>query len=475
MKGDFSRLDFDRAGRFSRLLVQQGRVTLDSDANEVSAILLHQLRMLTRHLFGPAGGPADGGGFALTLDTARDPARLLINAGHYYVGGILCVAEETYDYAGQPWHRPPAPDDSGAGGDPLLLWLDSLSPDQRFWVYLDVWERHLSWIEDDRIREPALGGADTATRAQVVWQVKALPWEEAWNRDELSARCAAPLEALAGIGSARLAVRLDPGERTDDPCIIAPDVRYRGAENQLYRIEIHRGGAASTATFKWSRDNGSIAARWLGSERDVLIVSPGRGFRAGDWVELSHEELELAGQPGELVRLTKLEGDRLTTESPPAMLWDAELRGACVRRWDQHGHDDLVLRGGAASVTESSAIEPQWIDIGDGLQIRFKPGGTYRTGDYWTIKASTATGSIEWPAEASGRPQALPPQGVQHYYAPLGILSIVDEQATVESCRRCLALQTVDCPPAPAPGDGDQPTRATRASGRSERRRRPKR
>jgi hypothetical protein len=65
---------------------------------------------------------------------------LLINAGHYYVGGILCVAEETYDYAGQPWHRPPAPDDSGAGGDPLLLWLDSLSPDQRFWVYLDVWD-----------------------------------------------------------------------------------------------------------------------------------------------------------------------------------------------------------------------------------------------------------------------------------------------------------------------------------------------
>ena len=245
--------------------------------------------------------------------------------------------------------------------------------------------------------------------------------------------------------------------------------------NPLYRTEIHRGGAASTATFKWSRDNGSIAARWLGSEGDVLIVSPGRGFRAGDWVELSHEELELAGQPGELVRLTKVEGDRLTTESPPAMLWDAELRGACVRRWDQHGHDDLVLRGCAAPVTESSAIEPQWIDIGDGLQSRFEPGGTYRTGDYWTIKASAATGSIEWPAEASGRPQALPPQGVQHYYAPLGILSIVDEQATVESCRRCLALQTVDCPPAPAPGEGDQPTRATRPSGRSERRRRPKR
>jgi hypothetical protein len=478
MKGDFSRLDFNRARRFSRVLMQQGRVTLDFDANEASAILLHQLRMLTRDLFGAAGGPADGSGFALTLDTAQDPARLLINAGHYYVAGILCEAEETYDYASQPWHTPLPPDASGAGGDPLLLWLDSLDPDLRFWVYLDVWERHVSWIEDDGIREPALGGADTATRAQVIWQVKALPWQEAWNRDELSDRCVAPLEGLIGIGSGRLAVRLDPGEQTDDPCIIAPDARYRGAESQLYRIEIHGGGAASIANFKWSRDNGSIAARWLGSEGDALIVSSTRGFRAGDWVELSHEGLELSGQPGELVRLTQVKGDRLTTEAAPTMVWDAAMRGACVRRWDQRGHDDLVLRDGAAPVIESNATEPQWIDIGDGLQLRFEPDGVYRTGDYWTIKASAATGGIEWPVEANGRAQALPAQGVQHYFAPLGILAIDNEQATVEACRRCLAVQAVDCPPAPPPpppppapqptgrGPSRSSTRPTRRGGR---------
>jgi hypothetical protein len=38
-----------------------------------------------------------------------------------------------------------------------------------------VWERHVTWIEDDSIREPALGGPDTCTRAKVTWQVKALP------------------------------------------------------------------------------------------------------------------------------------------------------------------------------------------------------------------------------------------------------------------------------------------------------------
>ncbi|MBA3493950.1 MAG: hypothetical protein H0T87_07525, partial [Gammaproteobacteria bacterium] len=41
-------------------------------------------------------------------------------------------------------------------------------------VYLDVWERHLTYIEDDLIREVALGGPDTATRAKIVWQVKVL-------------------------------------------------------------------------------------------------------------------------------------------------------------------------------------------------------------------------------------------------------------------------------------------------------------
>ena len=39
-------------------------------------------------------------------------------------------------------------------------------------VYLDVWERHITALEDDDIREKALGGPDTATRTKVVWQVK---------------------------------------------------------------------------------------------------------------------------------------------------------------------------------------------------------------------------------------------------------------------------------------------------------------
>ena len=42
-------------------------------------------------------------------------------------------------------------------------------------VYLDVWQRHITALDDKLLREVALGGPDTTTRLKTVWQVKALP------------------------------------------------------------------------------------------------------------------------------------------------------------------------------------------------------------------------------------------------------------------------------------------------------------
>ena len=50
MQGDFTRDTFDPTRHFSRVLIQQGRVQLDADWNEQTAILLHTLRTLTRGL-----------------------------------------------------------------------------------------------------------------------------------------------------------------------------------------------------------------------------------------------------------------------------------------------------------------------------------------------------------------------------------------------------------------------------------------
>jgi hypothetical protein len=167
MQGDFSRNTFDPRHRFSRVLMQQGRVLLDADWNEQTSILLHYLRTLTKDLVGPHGGPGDGfaigdeddDGEALELD-------FTIGRGRYYVDGILCENLAPVTCPAKP--APPLyysaqPDDP----EP-----EELEKGTSYLVYLDVWERHLTHLQAEHVREVALGGPDTASRAQVVWQVK---------------------------------------------------------------------------------------------------------------------------------------------------------------------------------------------------------------------------------------------------------------------------------------------------------------
>ena len=93
---------------------------------------------------------------------------------------------------------------------------------------------------------------------------------------------------------------------TAPPCVLPPTASYRGAENQLYRVEIHDGGPAGTATFKWSRDNGSRLTPWTGDGgAGELLVTDTRGFDAGAWVELTDDALDLQGLHGTMVQLAK--------------------------------------------------------------------------------------------------------------------------------------------------------------------------
>lgn len=493
MKGDFSRISFDAKNHFSRVLMQQGRVTLDADPNEEASILLHYLRTLARDLIGPCGGPADDMGFGFVLDTSvgGKPA-LKIGAGRYYVDGILVENETACDYAHQPDFTP-------AASDVVLQWLTKPTTD--VWLYLDVWERHVSWIENDAIRESALGGPDTCTRTRVVWQVRALARTAlierlTAKRDAIDARladtsvvltaderaalqaqrdkldadlkpltpnadghaatdCTVPLGALDGLSDALMTARLDPGPQVKDPCVLSPDSLYRGVENQLYRVEVHRGSALGKPTFKWSRDNGSVATRWLatdGANGNELVVDSSRGFAAGNWVELSDEANDLLGAAGLLVKLAKVEAGRLTVDptSVPtgeSIVLTPDRLKPKVRHWDQTETDDITLDVGAVPLVETGATADVWIDLEDGIQIQFAKGGTYRSGDYWLIPARVASGMIEWPftLDSKGVPQwqAEAPRGVEHHYAPLswglanGQLNDGDCLCTIEPINSC--------------------------------------
>ena len=150
--------------------MQQGRVTLDADHNEQTAIELHHLRTLARDVIGPYAAPAGAdGGFVLATDAS---GVFTIGKRRYYIDGILVEnGTDNCTYKTQPDFPVPA-------ADALLKALaagTNAEGSVSFWIYLDAWERHVTPIEDDSIREKALGGPDTCTRAKVAWQVKALP------------------------------------------------------------------------------------------------------------------------------------------------------------------------------------------------------------------------------------------------------------------------------------------------------------
>ena len=165
MKGDFSRDTFDPRNHFTRVLMQQGRVHLDADANEQAAIAAHYQRALARDLIGDEGGPKDRAGFGISADPALArslgkrlvPGDFLIEAGRYYVNGAMCENPDALLYSEQPGY----PFDEKTT-------TDNLATLEGWIVYLDVWERHISAVEDPAIADVALGGPDTSSRAQLT-------------------------------------------------------------------------------------------------------------------------------------------------------------------------------------------------------------------------------------------------------------------------------------------------------------------
>lgn len=94
---------------------------------------------------------------------------LSIGSGRYYVDGILCINPEPLAYGQQNFLINPNPTDAA-----LLASLaqGSITIIQ---VYLEVWQRLVTALDDPCLRESALGQADTTARLQTVWRVVASP------------------------------------------------------------------------------------------------------------------------------------------------------------------------------------------------------------------------------------------------------------------------------------------------------------
>ena len=352
-------------------------------------------------------------------------------------------------------------------------------------AYLDVWTRHITYIEDPSIREAALGGPDTATRAKIVWQVKVTKGQFQSNDkpcDGFKPDDPDLLLSMFGPNHGRLKARAQQNSTPTDPCIIPPDANYHGEENQLYRVEVHTPGAAnvpsptlgakrtgnklvklgatgsgaSGATFKWSRENGSVTFPIVGSittgdgVTTLKLANLGRddrfGLKEGNWVEIQDDDYVLLNHAGTLLQVQSV--DRTTMEvtltgTADTGVGDDQSKHPLLRRWDHQQGDPA--EGGLTLGPDNAALIQEndgsmWLELEDGVQIQFQPapGATphqYRTGDYWLIPARTATADVEWPREtvpdAQGNlvtsPLSKAPDGIKHYYAPLGVFQVAND------------------------------------------------
>jgi malectin (di-glucose binding ER protein)/uncharacterized protein DUF6519 len=482
MSFDSSRFTFDPWNDYLGVVMQQGRVQLDEDWNEWVAQTMRRLQAGTIDIIGPSAVPraTTPGGFYITASNNGGTNVLTIGRGRIYVDGLL--AEN---------HGLPAPnqpkwtDGSGAlpaapalGWDPRLDELvgpqDTTYDQQPYYfapmapplpptpgphvAYLDVWQRELTHLHQPDLIEKAVN-VDTTERLQTIWQVKVLADTGAGTA------CGTDLNGLlvgAGVfpSASRLTTDAIGVPLPTDPCQIPSASGYKGLENQLYRVEIHQDSSgAGQASFKWSRDNATVATRVTQiTAPDTLVVeSVGRDdvlrFNPLDWIEITDDWQELNGLPGEIHQIKAVQDATLTITLQTGLTNPASYpvdgqgntdpgRHTRIRRWDQAGK--IMAADGTTVYWDLDNPANNNVPAGtipvppSGTQIMLEHGvlvgfsldpaiasGIYKSRDFWTFAARTVDGTVERLADA-------PPRGIHHHYTQLAVVTFPN---TASDCR----------------------------------------
>jgi hypothetical protein len=620
MGSDISRSTFDPSKHYSGVRQQQGRPNLDADWNEQVDIASQRVVTETQDVIGSCGAPARDAGFQLVQPNSAWAAGsffgqgseivdsngsvevaiaggtsgaapptwptsvgtsvtdgtsglvwqlvgsdVVLSAGRMYVDGNLCEASQQITYATQTDY--PSPPPFPTSGTVI--------------VYLDVWERTITALQDPDLLEVALGGPDTTTRTKTVWQVKLVDVSSVETNVtcSTSASALAPWEHVIQRSAAQLTTGLGQSG-SSGPCALNPNTGYTGMENQLYRVEIHQSGvygwqpgvpylpgaevidsngsleiaisagtsaaaapswpttvggtvtdgtvtwqlletsykpvweanqayavgnqiidsngnletvvAAGTSgataptwptgigtpvsdgtngllwryaapTFKWSRDNASVATAVTGvasvtntagnPASQLTVQSLGRdkvlGFAPGNWIEITDDWRALNNQPGELHRIDSVgvANKTITLDSyVSASNFPVNANGqtdpnrhTIITRWDQSGQVYLSdattvwVDLGAPGSTGDIPIPPvgTTVMLENGITVSFNAypaNGPVFSGDYWTFAARTADASVEVLTQE-------PPRGIQHHYCRLGVINLGTTPWTIQDCR----------------------------------------
>lgn len=416
MKTEISRDSHQPDKRYSGVYQQQGRMLTDADWNELVEILKQRLNDALKDVVGRKEGSIGGVPRHRALKINDD---LTIQPGHLYVDGIAARI-----HGDTPLNYDVQSDFPGAPDLPS-------APDNNFTFYADVWERTVTHLMDEYLRDKGLHGADTCTRKQMMAQVK---WWLIDDDPEQSARNPAKGDAKLSLTLHKVSTQPDPC----DPCAAELDVVSK-VGNYLFRVEVHdvKGDAnnPSEITLKWSNENGAEQFPALPTKEEMPagFINDGWVYEFFDQTSEKHLGVHLVNTSWEPVRgeLTEIKEPSNPYEVPTIPGSSEEI---FVRRWDGYCRLDLSGTGSVSGVDRGIVLSTSkdedklgYANIGDSLHLVLDSikldmeikNKSFVAGDYWLAEVREAEHK-PLVAEKSKLIENELPHGIEHHYLTLG-------------------------------------------------------
>jgi len=451
MGSDRARVSYDPKQQYRSVVMQQGRVTLEADWNEASQIASEALRRETLDFVGPCGTPDDG--YEILLNSSPSyPYDFTIQPGTMYVGGMRVHLLEAVDYANQPDWQDTGPE------DPYWVSLSSLPgspPVIDEFVYLYLREQEVSAVEDQDLKDVALGGPDTAQRTRLMQRFVRVPCDGTTCASGLSA--AEAQWAHQGLTFDPGTMRLEPSsslkvgfvnpQQNQTPCQPQAQGGYVDPDNQLIRVQIAGIDPASgNPQLIWGFDDASFLYRVdldLGGNTLVFQSPPVDAEHqpvSGQLVELLRTAAILpngqyvAAATGFVMKLDQnYDPDQQSIALPSGVTLPPDYTGYDQSPPVEAGQLFLRIWNGMLDQPPGTALP-----LGDtGVQVTLglqSPATQIHIGDYWMFAVRPITPMMVYPERYLNAPQ--PPDGPRLWACPLGVISWNGEVGTLASdCR----------------------------------------
>lgn len=454
MGSDRARISYDKTREYRSVVSQQGRVTLEADVNEEVSIASEALRYETIDLIGPTGTPDNG--YLVSVDAAGD---LIVGSGIMYVGGWRMRFAQPVNVLEQPeWiDQPPQ------------AWTQT-NKEGLYVIALLVSEQEVQAVEDQALREVALGGPDTAARTRLMQHIVAVPTSDDtcaavlkdWNSVLKPLGLALHPDTFALDFDAALQVSFYPPAGPADPCCPPAQGGYLGADNQLVRVTVTSYNTTThTGTLLWGWNNASFLYRAslidASANPQILTLSPApvdseHTPQINQVIEVLRSTMEL-GNPADLNFIAAPEGDVISlagsgTVFDPTTNQLTLPTGTMLTGGYATDTNPLFVRLWEAEVTFTDGVAQQ-LDTVSGLAVTIHmaalPSGPLEARPFWDFAVRPNTPQQVYPQRYLEGPQG--PTGPRRWLTDLAIVEFFP-QAVIETP----AVPQAAAPPPPADG-----------------------